>query len=172
MRTAATSYAQRENNTERYMTTEEFENEAELVRPILVATAAHMLGSDSEAEDAAQETLAKLWGMRGELRSPMAALARAVVRNLCVDTIRRRHAVIVPLSDKQRNMAETVTDNDPFSHVMKVIDLLPGGTADSNQAAAHRRNEHRRHSTTYRNERGRRAQDAQQGSYGSEETLS
>lgn len=65
MRTAATSYAQRENNTERYMTTEEFENEAELVRPILVATAAHMLGSDSEAEDAAQETLAKLWGMRG-----------------------------------------------------------------------------------------------------------
>ena len=164
------------------MTTEEFENEAELVRPMLVATAAHMLGSDSEAEDAAQETLAKLWGMRGELRSPMAALARAVVRNLCVDTIRRRHAVIVPLSDKQRNMAETVTDNDPFSHVMKVIDLLPEAqqivirlrhidgmsTAD----IAHRRNEHRRHSTTYRNERGRRAQDAQQGSYGSEETLS
>lgn len=33
--------------------------------------------------------------------------------------------MIVPLSDKQRNMAETVTDNDPFSHVMKVIDLLP-----------------------------------------------
>lgn len=125
MRTAAMSYALRENSTERYMTTEEFENEAELVRPMLVATAAHMLGSDSEAEDAAQETLAKLWGMRGKLRSPMAALARAVVRNLCVDTIRRRHAVIVPLSDKQRNMAETVTDNDPFSHVMKVIDLLP-----------------------------------------------
>lgn len=68
------------------MTTEEFEHEAGLLRPMLVATAARMLGSDSRAEDAAQETLAKLWMMRGELRSPMAALARAVVRNLCVWT--------------------------------------------------------------------------------------
>lgn len=60
------------------MTTEEFEHEAGLLRPMLVATAARMLGSDSRAEDAAQETLAKLWMMRGELRSPMAALARAL----------------------------------------------------------------------------------------------
>lgn len=51
------------------MTTEEFEHEAGLLRPMLVATAARMLGSDSRAEDAAQETLAKLWMMRGELRS-------------------------------------------------------------------------------------------------------
>lgn len=82
------------------MTTEEFEHEAGLLRPMLVATAARMLGSDSRAEDAAQETLAKLWMMRGELRSPMAALARAVVRNLCVDSIRRRRAVTVPLSEE------------------------------------------------------------------------
>ncbi len=107
------------------MTTEEFEHEAGQLRSMLVATAAHMLGSDSKAEDAAQETLAKLWAMRDELRSPMAALARAVVRNLCVDSLRRRHAVIVPLSAEQRDMAETPTDNDPFLHVMKVIDRLP-----------------------------------------------
>ena len=104
------------------MTTEEFEHEAGLLRPMLVATAARMLGSDSRAEDAAQETLAKLWMMRGELRSPMAALARAVVRNLCVDSIRRRRAVTVPLSEEQRGM--TVPD-DVLEHVMAVVGRLP-----------------------------------------------
>ena len=52
------------------MTTEEFEHEAGLLRPMLVATAARMLGSDSRAEDAAQETLAKLWMMRGNISLP------------------------------------------------------------------------------------------------------
>lgn len=65
MRTAAMSYALRGNNTERYMTTEEFEHEAELVRPMLVATAAHMLGSDSEGRGCgtgdACETVGHAW---------------------------------------------------------------------------------------------------------------
>lgn len=107
------------------MTTEEFEHEAGQLRPMLVATATHMLGSTSEAEDAAQETLTKLWAMRDEVHSPMAALARAIVRNLCIDYQRRRHAVMVPLTDQQRDMTEATADNDPFVHVMKVIDRLP-----------------------------------------------
>lgn len=115
----------RDHIADNNMTTEEFEHEAEQLRPSLVATATHLLGSHSEAEDAAQETLAKLWAMRDELRSPMAALAHAIVRNLCVDCLRRRHAVMVPLTDRQHNMAETVADDDPFTHVMKVIDHLP-----------------------------------------------
>ena len=107
------------------MTTEEFEHEAGLLRPMLVATAARMLGSDSRAEDAAQETLAKLWMMRGELRSPMAALARAVVRNLCVDNIRRRRAVTVPLSEEQRGMTVPDASDDVLEHVMAVVGRLP-----------------------------------------------
>lgn len=107
------------------MTTEEFEHEAGLLRPMLVATAARMLGSDSRAEDAAQETLAKLWMMRGELRSPMAALARAVVRNLCVDSIRRRRAVTVPLSEEQRGMTAPDASDDVLEHVMAVVGRLP-----------------------------------------------
>lgn len=107
------------------MTTEEFEHEAGLLRPMLVATAARMLGSDSRAEDAAQETLAKLWMMRGELRSPMAALARAVVRNLCVDSIRRRRAVTVPLSEEQRGMTVPDASDDVLEHVMAVVGRLP-----------------------------------------------
>lgn len=107
------------------MTTEEFEHEAGLLRPMLVATAARMLGSDSRAEDAAQETLAKLWMMRGELRSPMAALAHAVVRNLCVDSIRRRRAVTVPLSEEQRGMTAPDASDDVLEHVMAVVGRLP-----------------------------------------------
>ena len=55
----------------------------------------------------------------------MAALARAVVRNLCVDSIRRRRAVTVPLSEEQRGMTVPDASDDVLEHVMAVVGRLP-----------------------------------------------
>lgn len=107
------------------MTTEEFECEVGQLRPMLVVVAERMLGDNGMAEDVAQETLAKLWVMRDGLQTPLAALARVVVRNLCVDSMRRRRAVTVSLSSERQNVEEMTADNDPFVRVMKVIDRLP-----------------------------------------------
>ena len=72
------------------MTTEEFEHEAGLLRPMLVATAARMLGSDSRAEDAAQETLAKLWDASDDvLEHVMAVVGRLPAAQQIV--LRLRH---------------------------------------------------------------------------------
>ena len=64
------------------------------MRPVLLGEARGMLGGAAEAEDAVQEALLKLWGMAGELRLPLGPLAKVVVRNMCVDRLRRRRATV------------------------------------------------------------------------------
>ena len=45
------------------MDKKEFETQAKRLRPQLVKQAYRVLGSETEADDIAQETLLKLWGM-------------------------------------------------------------------------------------------------------------
>ena len=59
------------------------------MRPMLLQTAESLLGNAEDAEDAVQDVLLKLWGMASELRSPAAPLAKVLVRNVCVDRLRR-----------------------------------------------------------------------------------
>ena len=51
-----------------------------------------MLNSREEAEDTVQEVLAKMWGMRSDLKkySSPEALAVRITRNQCLDILRRR----------------------------------------------------------------------------------
>ena len=77
------------------------------------------------AEDAVQDVLLKLWGMAAELRSPAAPLAKVLVRNVCVDRLRRcKSKVGIGLADMPAP-ADEGADGDVFAHVMKVIDTLP-----------------------------------------------
>lgn len=107
------------------MTTDDFEREAERLRPMLVAVATGTLGDARYAEDAAQDTLAKLWAMREELRLPLDALARAVVRNLCIDYLRRRRTTPVAECPEQAYTTDANAGEDAFTRVMQVIDKLP-----------------------------------------------
>lgn len=107
------------------MTKEDFQREAEAMRPMLLQAAAGLLGSAADAEDAVQDALLKLWGMADTLRSPVAPLAKVLVRNLCVDRL-RRHRQTVPLElTAVQAVPQEGTDGDAFAHVMKVIDTLP-----------------------------------------------
>lgn len=107
------------------MTTEEFNREAALLRPVLVAVAERLLGDRRYAEDAAQDALMKLWPMHTDLRLPVAALAKAVVRNICVDRL-RRHKPTVKVEDVALAVpAAAEPHDDPFARIMHVVDTLP-----------------------------------------------
>ena len=107
------------------MTTEDFEREAERLRPMLVAVAVRTLGDARYAEDAAQDALAKLWAMHANLHLPVAALARAVVRNLCIDSMRRRRSTFTSQYIERGEAAEEESNEDAFTQVMRVVDTLP-----------------------------------------------
>lgn len=65
---------------------------SETVRNRLYRFASSLLGSRDDAEDAVQDTLAKLWLVsrrRGDVKN-QEAFAMAAVRNLCIDRIRGR----------------------------------------------------------------------------------
>ena len=70
------------------MTDSEYREEAAALRPTLVGVARQYVGD--EAEDMVQDAMLRLWNMRGHLHSPMERMARVVVRNICIDWLRRR----------------------------------------------------------------------------------
>ena len=107
------------------MTEEDFQREAEAMRPMLLQAATALLGNAEDGEDAVQDALLKLWGMAEELRRPVAPLARVLVRNLCVDRLRRRRQTVPLELTAMQAVPQEGVDGDAFAHVMKVIDTLP-----------------------------------------------
>ena len=107
------------------MTREDFQREAEAMRPMLLQVATGLLGSAADAEDSVQDALLKLCLMADTLHRPVAPLAKVLVRNLCVDRLRRRRQTVpLELTAMQAQPQEGM-DGDAFAHVMKVIDTLP-----------------------------------------------
>ena len=107
------------------MTEEDFQREAEAMRPMLLQAATALLGNAEDGEDAVQDALLKLWGMAEELRRPVAPLARVLVRNLCVDRLRRRRQTVPLELTAMQAVPQEGVDGDAFAHGMKVIDTLP-----------------------------------------------
>ena len=52
------------------MTEEDFQREAEAMRPMLLQAATALLGNAEDGEDAVQDALLKLWGMAEEPAPP------------------------------------------------------------------------------------------------------
>lgn len=108
------------------MTADEFIGEAESLRPTLLAVAGRYLGHGDEAEDAVQDALLKLWAMHAELRSPMVPLARVLVRNVCIDRLRRRHPTVeiadAVVADRSESPAD---DAEALEKVMLMVGELP-----------------------------------------------
>lgn len=95
------------------------------MRPMLLSAACGYLGNAEDAEDAVQETLMKMWGMAGTLHSPVAPLAKVLVRNICVDRLRRRRPTVeIERTAMSLPVADSPADG-MLERMMKVIGTLP-----------------------------------------------
>ena len=74
-------------------------------------TAYRILGNPEDAEDMVQEAYMKLWKQRDTLDGILDARAYAVtsVKNLCLDTIRKRHLSYEDYGKTERTMAAAST---------------------------------------------------------------
>ena len=103
------------------MTQEEYKEEAQRLRPHLMEVARRYLDND-DAEDTVQDVLLRLWQMVDKLRMPVDGLASVLVRNLCVDKVRRRHptlALTEASDDGDRGQDERI------ERMMGIIESLP-----------------------------------------------
>ena len=75
------------------MTAEAFQQTVSCLREQLKTQALRYLNNTDEAEDAVQDTLLRLWQMHEKLNPPIDGLAAVVLRNVCIDRIRRQHPI-------------------------------------------------------------------------------
>ncbi len=80
------------------------------------------MGDSDDAEDVVQDVLLRLWQIRDELHLPLRPLAMCLVRNRCIDLIRRRRGT----DELKDDIADEPTiDDDRYKRVMMIIDTLP-----------------------------------------------
>lgn len=110
------------------MTAEEFKQETESLRHLLIGQAMLLLHHKEDAEDVAQDVLAKLWDMRDDLHRPVAPLARVLTRNFCIDRI-RRSPHLLELDSNQTIGAlqdtDSVQQNELIDRMMRTMEHLP-----------------------------------------------
>lgn len=111
------------------MTEDEYWDEAVRIRPRLTATARHYMGDGGEADDIVQDAMLKLWTMRSELRVPMERLACVVVRNLCLNRLRRTAVTLRIDSGSSLYDSgctdDTEGDRERIDRLMAVVESLP-----------------------------------------------
>jgi len=104
------------------MTIEEYKSEVERNRNHMLNTARSYLKDGDEAEDVVQDVLLKLWQLLDSLHLPMGPLALVLVKNRCIDRLRRRQ----PTVSIPENVAESEpTWDERYEKVMQIIDELP-----------------------------------------------
>ena len=104
------------------MTVDEYKEEVERNRPRMISVARSYLKASEEAEDVVQDVLLKLWQLLDKLRIPMGPLALVLVRNRCIDCLRRLQSTIA--------LPENVVESEPtcderYEKVMQLVDKLP-----------------------------------------------
>jgi RNA polymerase sigma factor (sigma-70 family) len=111
----------------------QFEIMARRVRPHLIAVGRMILLSEDEAEDIAQDTLIRLWNIRGKLDryDSVDSFAVVVARNLCYSRLRKIHVQSVPIDDKvvqitsEGNPHSRAEENENVEWLSEHIDGLP-----------------------------------------------
>jgi len=103
------------------MTVDEYKEEVERNRPRMLSVARSYLKASEEAEDVVQDVLLKLWQLLDKLRLPMGPLALVLVRNRCIDCLRRLQSTIA--------LPENVLESEPtcderYEKVMQLVDKL------------------------------------------------
>ena len=105
------------------MTVDEYKEEVERNRPHMLSVARSYLKANEEAEDVVQDVLLKLWQLLDKLRIPMGPLALVLVRNRCIDCLRRLQSTIA-LPRKRGGKANQHATN-AMKKVMQLVDKLP-----------------------------------------------
>lgn len=103
-----------------------FEHEAGRLRPVLLRVATS-IASATDAEDIVQEALLKLWFLRDRLASytSIDAIARVIVRNLSINTLRNRRMHLVDVS-ALADIADDENDDSSISDELRAaIHSLP-----------------------------------------------
>ena len=104
------------------MTIDEYKEEVKQIRPQMLFIAQSYLRDNDEAEDVVQDVLLKLWQLLDTLRLPMSPLASVLVKNRCIDIL-RRHRYMVEVKDSI--VDERQRDDDRYEAVIAIIDTLP-----------------------------------------------
>lgn len=104
------------------MTVEEYKLEVKRIRPGLVVTAMHYMGDTDEAEDVVQDVLLKMWQLIDTLQLPLDRFGNILVRNRCIDALRRRPQMSVMREDISIQQDET---DERLDKLMAVINQLP-----------------------------------------------
>ena len=109
------------------MTKDEYEIAMLRLRPTLMADANRYLGDTADAEDMVQDAMMRLWQMCAQLKSPVDGLARVLVRNLCLDAIRRRkpREGIESLPHVAFRGNDEAEEHQRIESMMKVVENLP-----------------------------------------------
>ena len=103
------------------MTIDEYKKEVKQIRPQMLFIAQSYLRDNDEAEDVVQDVLLKLWQLLDTLRLPMSPLASVLVKNRCIDVL-RRHRYMVEVDSI---VDEQQRDDDRYEVVIAIIDSLP-----------------------------------------------
>ncbi|KAA6308336.1 RNA polymerase sigma-E factor [termite gut metagenome] len=104
------------------------------LRNKLINYAQRLIDNDSDAEDAVQEVMLKLWNMREKLDEyqSVEALAMRITHNLCMDMWRRKSMVTLPLEqvhmvhiDGITNPEHLIEMKDEYRLIREIIESLP-----------------------------------------------
>ena len=95
----------------------EFERNAPVWRELAYDTGLAHGADPDEAEDVAQDTLLKLWALRGELDRyhSLTGLTRVIARNLTIDLHRNRRTVSLDEALSDLSVADKMADSDLVS---------------------------------------------------------
>jgi RNA polymerase sigma-70 factor (ECF subfamily) len=110
------------------METSAFERNLRLLLPRSAAYAVSLLRDRKDAEDAVQQAALQAWQRRAQFdgQRPFAAWWFAILRNYCLDELRRRKRAPVQIGDDELNMSspadESVLDRIALARAM---DKLP-----------------------------------------------
>lgn len=114
------------------MNIDEFSIFTKRMRSEIVAIGIHYLKDENEAEDNAQDTLLKLWTIRGRLLqcTSMEGIAFTICKNLCISKLRKRRAVSIELNEEiqqisQHNAQWMLEEKENSQWLADVIDGLP-----------------------------------------------
>lgn len=116
------------------VTSQEFENLAYELRPMLVAQACRLLSDKEGAEDCVQDCFVKLWKMREQIDGvrSVRALATVIVRNQCLDVLKRPANKSASLEDVDTRFADVrmpdylLEVRDDATAVREMMEELPG----------------------------------------------
>lgn len=103
----------------------EFQHTVTRIRPQMLHMAQRMLGDDEEAEDVVQDALLKLWQLRDESVRNVDGLAKVMVRNMCLDLIRKRK-MTVGVEELDVVDVPVPTERDELlDRMLTLVDKLP-----------------------------------------------